>query len=70
MKQGIQSHKKLFSYAFNNFAKGDILITMNQKKSNLIAEVLEPEAPNSYVSFGIIKTNNNEVLPIYRIKKF
>ena len=32
-----------------------------------IAELLEPEAPNSYVSFGIIKTAIDEILPIYRI---
>ena len=69
-KMKMQKVKTEISYAFNNFTKGDVLITMNQKKSNLIAEVLEPEAPNSYVSFGIVKTNNNEVLPIYRIKKF
>ena len=43
---------------------------MNQKRSNLIAELLEPEAPNSYVSFGIIKTSLNSQLPIYRIKNF
>jgi len=43
---------------------------MNQKRSNLIAELLEPEAPNSYVSFGIIKTSLNNQLPIYRIKNF
>lgn len=52
----------------NGFSKGDILISMNQKRSNLIAELLEPEAPNSYVSFGIIKTSLNSQLPIYRIK--
>ena len=44
--------------------------TGNEEKSNLIAELLEPEAPNSYVSFGIIKTSLNRKLPIYRIKNF
>ena len=52
------------------FNSGDIFISMNQKRSNLIAELLEPEAPNSYVSFGIIKTSINSQLPIYRIKNF
>ena len=47
----------------------DAIRPANGDPSRLL-EVLEPEAPNSYVSFGIIKTNNNEVLPIYRIKKF
>jgi len=55
-------------YNDNKFSKGDILISMKQKRSNLIAELLEPEAPNSYVSFGIIKTSLNNTLPIYRIK--
>ena len=57
-------------YSDNIFSRGDILISMNQKRSNLIAELLEPEAPNSYVSFGIIKTSLNRKLPIYRIKNF
>ena len=57
-------------YKDNMFNSGDIFISMNQKRSNLIAELLEPEAPNSYVSFGIIKTSINSQLPIYRIKNF
>ena len=50
-------------------SKGDLILPMKQKKSNLIAELMEPEAPNSYVSFGLIKTGINKILPIYRIRE-
>ena len=69
-KMKMQSVSTLIEYKDNVFTYGDIFISMNQKRSNLIAELLEPEAPNSYVSFGIIKTSINSQLPIYRIKKF
>jgi len=69
-KMKMQSVSTLIEYKDNMFTYGDIFISMNQKRSNLIAELLEPEAPNSYVSFGIIKTSINSQLPIYRIKKF
>ena len=67
-KMRMQKIVTSIEYNDNGFSKGDILISMNQKRSNLIAELLEPEAPNSYVSFGIIKTSLNSQLPIYRIK--
>ena len=69
-KMKMQKVVTSIEYNENRFSKGDILISMNQKRSNLIAELLEPEAPNSYVSFGIIKTSLNRKLPIYRIKNF
>ena len=69
-KMKMQKVVTSIQYGDNKFSKGDILISMNQKRSNLIAELLEPEAPNSYVSFGIIKTSQNKELPIYRIKNF
>ena len=67
-KMRMQKVVTSIEYNDNGFSKGDILISMNQKRSNLIAELLEPEAPNSYVSFGIINTSLNSQLPIYRIK--
>ena len=67
-KMKMQSVSTTIEYKDNMFNSGDIFISMNQKRSNLIAELLEPEAPNSYVSFGIIKTSINSQLPIYRIK--
>ena len=51
------------------FSKGDYIIYMKQRRSNLIAELMEPEAPNSFVSFGLIKTSIDDVLPIFRLKK-
>ena len=67
-KMKMQKVVTSIEYNDNGFSRGDILISMNQKRSNLIAELLEPEAPNSYVSFGIINTSKNSQLPIYRIK--
>ncbi len=49
------------------FLKGTYSITMDQRRANIIAEVLEPEAPNSFVKFGVLKTENGQKLPIYRI---
>jgi len=49
------------------FKKGTYKVSMNQRRSNIIIEVLEPEAPNSFVSFGVLKTSKGAMLPIYRI---
>lgn len=49
------------------FSKGTAIIMMNQRRANIVAEVLEPEAPNSYISFGVLETNKGETLPIYRL---
>lgn len=51
------------------FPIGTFIIHTDQKNSPLLAEVLEPEAPNSFVSFGVLETNLNEELPIYRLPK-
>ena len=50
-----------------NFKKGTFKISMNQRRSNMVLEVLEPEAPNSFVSFGVLETSKGALLPIYRI---
>ena len=52
------------------FSKGTSVIFSNQKNSNLLFEVIEPEAPNSFVSWGVLKTRLNETLPIYRISNY
>ena len=44
-----------------------LILDMNQRKSNLAIEVLEPEAPNSFVSYSIIPTFKGDVLSIYRL---
>jgi hypothetical protein len=49
------------------FKKGTYKVMMNQKRANLVIELLEPEAPNSFVSFGLLKTEKGATLPIYRI---
>jgi hypothetical protein len=49
------------------FPKGTAIIMMNQRRANIVAEVLEPEAPNSFISFGVLKTNKGDILPIYRL---
>lgn len=49
------------------FPKGTFKVLMNQRRANIILEVLEPEAPNSFVSFGVLETEKNQILPIYRI---
>jgi hypothetical protein len=51
------------------FPVGTFIIHTDQKNSPLLAEVLEPEAPSSFVSFGVLETNLNEELPIYRLPK-
>ena len=50
-----------------SFPEGTAVIYMNQRRANIVPEILEPEAPNSAVSFGVIKTKKGETLPIYRL---
>lgn len=45
---------------------GTYIIDLRQKNANLAIEVCEPEAPNSFVSFGQIITTQEAILPIYR----
>ena len=49
------------------FPKGTYKVSMDQRCANLIIEVLEPEAPNSFVSFGVLETEKGQQLPIYRL---
>ncbi len=49
------------------FRTGTFMVKMNQRRANLVPELLEPEAPNSFVSFGLIKTAKGKTLPIYRL---
>ena len=44
-----------------------LILDMNQRKSNLAIEVLEPEAPNSFVTYSVIPTFKGDVLSIYRL---
>jgi hypothetical protein len=49
------------------FPKGTYKVSLNQKNANLILELLEPEAASGFVSFGVLETEKNAILPIYRI---
>jgi len=49
-----------------SFPAGTFVVSLNQRKSNLAVEVLEPEAPNSFTSFSVLKTDLNKELPVYR----
>lgn len=50
-----------------SFQKGTAIVMMDQRRANILGEVLEPEAPNSFVSFGVLKTEQGDILPIYRL---
>lgn len=52
-----------------DFPKGTYLISTQQKNAAILTETLEPEAPNSFVSFGVLETSLNNTLPIYRLFK-
>jgi len=45
----------------------DLILSMDQRNAPLLAELLEPEAPNSFVRMGLIPAVLNQALPIYRI---
>ncbi|MEM7370799.1 MAG: M14 family metallocarboxypeptidase [Bacteroidota bacterium] len=50
----------------HTFPIGTAIVYLDQQKSNLAIEVLEPEAPNSFVTFEVIETKKEAILPIYR----
>ncbi len=49
-----------------NFPAGTFIVYLQQRKSNLAVEVLEPEAVNSFVSFCVLPVEKDQELPIYR----
>ena len=65
-KMNLQTVKTKLKTETIVFPKGTFKVPMGQRNSNLIIEVLEPEAPNSFVSFGVLETKKGEQLPIYR----
>ena len=66
-KMKLQKVKTEVTTIQKEFPVGTLLISMQQQRSNLLTEVLEPEAPNSFVSFGVLKTKLYDTLPIYRV---
>lgn len=55
------------------FAAGSYVYAMAQPNGNLIAAALEPEAPSSFVTFGIIPVDRKDAggaaseAPVYRL---
>src|SRR5690606_37573032 len=47
------------------FPAGSYVISMAQPTANLVALSLEPESIDSYVMFGFIPMNVNNVVPVY-----
>jgi len=68
-KMKIQEVETSLSLKEINFPAGTFMIQTNQKNAALLAEILEPEAPNSFVRFGVLPTELNQELPIYRLPK-
>jgi hypothetical protein len=61
-----------------NFPAGSYLYLMGQQNANVIAVALEPEAPSSFVSFGLIPVDRKgspatiaapSEVPVYRLTK-
>lgn len=48
------------------FPAGTFIVDVLQKNANLAISLLEPEAANGFVSFGVTKAILNDELPIYR----
>lgn len=76
-KKSAQKYEQVFTQAVSTILKqnqiafkaGATYISMQQPMSNLLPELLEPEAPNSVVYFGLIQTHAGAILPIYRIPR-
>lgn len=66
-KMNLQDVTTSSTQLLKNFPAGTYFIPVNQPSSNILFELLEPEAPNSFVSFGVLATQTGKVLPIYRV---
>ncbi len=51
------------------FQAGTFVIWLNQPGANLACEILEPENANGFVKMKVIKSKQNQELPIYRYMK-
>lgn len=47
--------------------QGSYVVRLDQPGANIALEVFEPEAPNSFVSFGVLRARPSQLLPIVRI---
>jgi len=66
-KMNLQEVTTTLSPVTKTFAAGSYHVAVNQTGGNILFELLEPEAPNSFVSFGVLKTEAQQILPIYRL---
>lgn len=65
-KEYMQDVKTELTTIDTTFPRGTYIVSLQQKNANLAIEVCEPEAPNSFVSFGQLPTALHAQLPIYR----
>jgi len=42
------------------------MLSMKQDRANLAIELLEPEAPNSFVSWSLITVKKGQIIPVFR----
>ncbi len=68
-KMNLQEVKTQISIKEILFPKGSFIINTNQKNARLLFEVLEPEMPSSFISFGVLETKKDQELPIYRLSQ-
>ena len=68
-KMNLQEVKTQISTKEILFPKGSFIINTNQKNARLLFEVLEPEMPSSFISFGVLETKKDQELPIYRLSQ-
>ncbi|MDP2187224.1 MAG: M14 family zinc carboxypeptidase [Sphingobacteriaceae bacterium] len=66
-KMSLQDVSTSSTQLLKTFPAGSYFIPVNQPAGNILFELLEPEAPNSFVSFGVLATQAGKILPIYRV---
>jgi len=74
-KKSAQKYEQVFTQTVSTvlkpnqilFKAGATFVSMQQPMNNLLPELLEPEAPNSVVYFGLMQAPVGAILPIYRI---
>lgn len=66
-KMNLQTVKTELETKQITFSKGCFKVSTNQKNAAFLFEILEPERPNSFISFGVLDTQLHQELPIYRL---
>ena len=46
---------------------GTVIVRLDRAGANIALEVFEPESPNSFVSFGVLRAKPGEALPVVRL---